>query len=318
MDSHRRTAHDRQRILAEGERSGDVSAVCEAHDISRTIYYRWARRLEAEGLAGLQEKSRSHKSHPHSIGPDVEAQIVALVTNQPNLGCRGIANAMTAAGVRVSFKSIQRIVERRCLGRTERWMMLEEKFRRSPDALSHAQMRYLIDCNPGVSQYTLRPDTPGACLVCGRFRLPRRLGLSKNSVVVIADMFTGFVYADTYPDVTGALNAGLLFFGRTTSRKPQAIITSEPLALMADKFSGLPKDLRAEPILCGEKGGYVRVFQIWLEKKLSEDIRPRPWMTPDDAFSHWVEYYNFQYAPLTFPQYGRTPASVLRDVLTMI
>lgn len=54
-----RQAKHRLAILRHAEEvSGNVAATCRYYGISRTRFYRWRRRYDEEGLAGLKDKSR--------------------------------------------------------------------------------------------------------------------------------------------------------------------------------------------------------------------------------------------------------------------
>jgi len=56
----------------------NVAAFCAEHGISRETFYVWRRRYRAEGLAGLEPRSRAPRTSPGRIAGDVEDAIVAL------------------------------------------------------------------------------------------------------------------------------------------------------------------------------------------------------------------------------------------------
>jgi transposase InsO family protein len=64
----------------------NVSAFCREHGISRETFYAWRRRYRADGLAGLEARSRAPRSSPQRIGVDVEEAIVALRKELAELG----------------------------------------------------------------------------------------------------------------------------------------------------------------------------------------------------------------------------------------
>jgi transposase InsO family protein len=64
----------------------NVSVFCREHGISRETFYAWRRRYRAEGLAGLEVRSRAPRSSPQQISPDVEAAIVVLRKELCELG----------------------------------------------------------------------------------------------------------------------------------------------------------------------------------------------------------------------------------------
>lgn len=64
----------------------NVSAFCREQGISRETFYVWKRRFEAEGLEGLEPRSRAPKSSPGRIDAEVEEAIVALRKELLDLG----------------------------------------------------------------------------------------------------------------------------------------------------------------------------------------------------------------------------------------
>lgn len=72
------TPRGRARVLAAVEAGMTVSAACIAFQVSRRCYYRWLPRWQAQGRAGLIERSsRPHRS-PQRLSMAQEAAIVAL------------------------------------------------------------------------------------------------------------------------------------------------------------------------------------------------------------------------------------------------
>lgn len=56
----------------------NVSAFCEEHGISRSVFYKWRTRYRREGLEGLKERSRAPLNPSRRIPGDVEERIVRL------------------------------------------------------------------------------------------------------------------------------------------------------------------------------------------------------------------------------------------------
>jgi transposase InsO family protein len=73
-------------MVALASQGVNVSAFCREHGISRETFYAWRRRYRAEGLAGLEARSRAPRSSPHRISVDVEAAIVELRKELGELG----------------------------------------------------------------------------------------------------------------------------------------------------------------------------------------------------------------------------------------
>lgn len=67
----------------------NVSAFCREHGISRETFYVWRRRYQAEGLAGLELRSRAPKRSPNRISAAVEDVVVSLRKELTGLGVDG-------------------------------------------------------------------------------------------------------------------------------------------------------------------------------------------------------------------------------------
>ncbi|MFN6548366.1 helix-turn-helix domain-containing protein [Mycolicibacterium nivoides] len=60
------------------EVSGNVAATCRYYGISRTVFYRWKRRYEDEGLEGLKDRSSAPLHCPTVTQPEVVEKIIHL------------------------------------------------------------------------------------------------------------------------------------------------------------------------------------------------------------------------------------------------
>ncbi len=63
------------------EVTGNVALTCRYYGISRQVFYTWMRRYQAEGLAGLRDRSRRPLHCPNEIPSEVVAKIIYLRTN---------------------------------------------------------------------------------------------------------------------------------------------------------------------------------------------------------------------------------------------
>ena len=64
--------------IALASKTVNVSGFCREYGISRETFHFWRRRFEAEGLDGLEPRSRAPKTSPQRTDPAVEDAIVAL------------------------------------------------------------------------------------------------------------------------------------------------------------------------------------------------------------------------------------------------
>lgn len=77
-------AEFRLEVLVEAERTGmTVAEVCRRYGISRQTYYRYRRRYLAEGLAGLEDRSRRPLQPANQIPVEVEQRICEMRKDHP-------------------------------------------------------------------------------------------------------------------------------------------------------------------------------------------------------------------------------------------
>jgi transposase InsO family protein len=87
-------------VLFEPKRSGEtVADVCRRYGISRDTYYRYRRRYLAEGIEGLEDRSRKPKTSPTRISSEVEIRIVEMRRAHPRWGARRIRAELARDGV---------------------------------------------------------------------------------------------------------------------------------------------------------------------------------------------------------------------------
>jgi transposase InsO family protein len=72
--------------IAVASRRVNVAAFCREHGISRETFYVWRRRFEADGVDGLQPRSRAPHTSPRRIPADVEEAIIELRKELDDLG----------------------------------------------------------------------------------------------------------------------------------------------------------------------------------------------------------------------------------------
>jgi transposase InsO family protein len=102
-------------VLAAGVSGVRVKALCAELEISRQTFYKYKRRWEAEGPAGLVERSRRPRSSPALIPAVLEDEIVRLRKTLPlDNGAQTIAYHLSRTGWEVpSVATIHRALVRR-------------------------------------------------------------------------------------------------------------------------------------------------------------------------------------------------------------
>src|SRR5437763_8432469 len=108
--------HRRLRVMEHARRTS-VSEACRTFGVSRTTYYRWARRAEAHGPAALMPKGRRPPAMPNQTPVWVVDELLAEAVVRPTLGARRYAEQLRARGLQISASGVQKILVRHGLGR---------------------------------------------------------------------------------------------------------------------------------------------------------------------------------------------------------
>lgn len=72
----------------EGELS--MAELCRRHGVSRKTGYKWVERYEAEGVAGLRERSRAPHQHPQQVSAAIAEAALAVRRAHPSWGPRKV------------------------------------------------------------------------------------------------------------------------------------------------------------------------------------------------------------------------------------
>ena len=71
-----------------------IAELCRQYGISRKTAYKWIRRVEQEGEAGLNERSRVPHHCPHRLDPRKEHEILKLREKHPTWGARKLRHVL--------------------------------------------------------------------------------------------------------------------------------------------------------------------------------------------------------------------------------
>jgi putative transposase len=72
-----RTMDLRVQLIADYQEGHSILALAEMYGVSRKTIYKWLERHEAEGVAGLADRSRAPQHSPHKLSEDILAHIIA-------------------------------------------------------------------------------------------------------------------------------------------------------------------------------------------------------------------------------------------------
>jgi putative transposase len=131
---------ERKEFIAEWQQGEEsLAEICRRHGVSRPTGYKWCERWEAEGEAGLQERSRAPAHNPRAMSEKVRERLVELREEHPHWGARKLRKCLEKScpgEVRPAASSIAALLRREGLVRPRKLR------RRTPgysEPLAHAQ-----------------------------------------------------------------------------------------------------------------------------------------------------------------------------------
>ena len=115
------------------EVTGNVAMTCRYYGISRQVFYRWYRRYQEEGLAGLRDRSTRPLTCPHETPAEVVAKIIYLRQNY-HFGPAKISMYLKRYhDIQISQSGVWRILQRVDLSRLpahQRYKRADRKWKR--------------------------------------------------------------------------------------------------------------------------------------------------------------------------------------------
>ncbi len=137
MDPNLEIARQRLSVLELAEALGNVSEACRQRGMTRTQFYKYKRRFETHSLEGLKDRPPIPKSHPMTTPPEVVERVKALALEHPFYGCNRLEALFLAERIRVSYVTIQKILNVDQLGsRSQRRLVLEKRHAETAEELS--------------------------------------------------------------------------------------------------------------------------------------------------------------------------------------
>ncbi len=88
---------DQRKKFVEQYESGEwsLAELCRIYEISRQSGYKWLKRSQEEGEAGLLDRSRAAHHHPNQTAAKIEQQIIAIRGKHPSWGARKLVHVLS-------------------------------------------------------------------------------------------------------------------------------------------------------------------------------------------------------------------------------
>lgn len=202
----------RLRVMRRAQELGNVSAACLEAGISRTLFYRWRRRLERYGPDGLHPRRRqARRGRPPQTPPHLERLVVGFALAWPTWGCGRLAAHFAHQGLaRLSPSTVHRILRRAGLPtRRERLVALEAHTAHTVGLLTERTRRQLRWARQGRSRH-VEAQEPGELVCLDTFYLGKLKGVGKVWQITACDAACSYGVAQLLPALSAGAAAAFL------------------------------------------------------------------------------------------------------------
>ena len=179
-------------VLQHARKHNNITYTCKVFNLSRTVYYKWLKRL---GYLGLQDKKKAKPKMPNQTKKDKEKIILNYVIAYPTHGPRRIANELRQQGNTVSETGVYNVLCRKQLNhRLERLFYAQEKS--DNPVVTERYLREVEKRKPAhINAYY-----PGQLFYQDTFYVGTIKGLGRIYQQAGIDAYSGFGFAKVYTD----------------------------------------------------------------------------------------------------------------------
>lgn len=328
-DAATKVAQRKLKVLELAAALGNVTEACRQHGISRTSFYEYKRRFEANGLEGLKDLLPIVKHHPFATTAEHEARVVELSLAHPARGCNFLSDLLRKEGVLISYPTVQNLLNKNGLRkRYDRWLRLEQMAAEEHLVPTAEQLKFLEKQNPQwrERQAHVESSQPGE-LLCQDTSSLGNWGGQRLILHAVVDSYSSHAFALIWLSKQPEAAAGLLYndvlpFYQHHDLPVQAILTDN-----GTEFCGTPEhpyefylalneiDHRRTKVRSPHTNGFVERFIRTVKEEFFETAkRTKLYDSLDDLqidLAEWLVYYNTERPHQGYRNMGRTPAETI-------
>jgi transposase InsO family protein len=310
----------RVRMLREAERSGNVSATCRRHGVSRTVFYRLRRRFEQYGADGVHPKRRrAAVGRPSALSVQTERRVIAFALAWPTSGPQWLSDQLAREGLPIAPVTVWRLLRRHQLGTRRARLAVLEQFTAATQGIltertAHRDRRRTRH---------VAAAAPGDLLSLDTFYVGKLKGVGKVWQITGCDAACSYAWARLV--VGEVTSATVLTFLRDDVRptyrrahwRVQRVLTDNGKEFKGDFAAGCERMgvriTRTKPRHAWTNGFVERLQGTILHEHWRIAFR-RQYFTGRVALQRsldtFLEFYNHQRTHRGYRLNGRTPATV--------
>jgi transposase InsO family protein len=322
----------RVRVLELAKELGNVSEACRRCGISRTQFYVYRQRFQANGIEGLRNRPTVHLSHPQKKPPSLEKLILALSMTHPSWGCDRLAEHLQSMLETVSSQTVQKILRRNKMGtRNDRWLKLEALRDKGSVVLTDEQVVLMEKLNPAFRERHVELSHPGELLSQYVIGVGKLIDVGRVYLHAVIDDFSNYAFGYLYPSkkpeaAVAILQNEVLPIFEDWGLSIEAILTNNGREFCGTELHPYELFLSDNNIIHVNSpkqkrhtSGFLQRFRATvLSEFFSEAYRTKFFRSIDDLQSEldiWLAYYNVARPNPGYPNNGHSPEVRIREHL---
>jgi transposase InsO family protein len=314
----------RLRAIQRAQALGNVAAVCRELGISRTLFYRWRRRLERYGVDGVHpRRQRARRGRPVQVPAEVERLVLSVAISTGTWGCARIAAYLRRTWhLRIAPSTVQRLLHRMGLAtRRARLTVLEQQAARTAGLLTERTRERLWRARHGCTRH-VHAREPGELVCLDTFYIGNLKGVGKVWQITACDAASSYGTAWLLPSHTAVAAAAFLrdvvvpLYRRAGWRLARVLTDGGP------EFKGAFDDVcrqlgirhtRTKPRHAWTNGFVERLQGTILQEHWRVAFRRRYFTTQaalQRSLADFIRYYNDDRPHQGYRTRGQTPAAL--------
>jgi len=298
-----------------------VTELCKIFNRSRTWFYKWKRRYDQYGKAGLRNIDRSPPAMPNRTPLDIEMKILDFITTYPTYGPQRIANEFTMKNVPVKPSAVYNVLKRYNLNTRKQRL----EYMRIKNGVVSTTTDLERDKDKSKSR-SLDTRYPGHIIGMDVFYVGTLKGVGRIFQFTAIDTYSSYAWAKLYTDksAVSACDFMMHVYNNNLDVPIQSVLTDNGLEFTTHhtsknhSFERLVRELAIKHRLTKVRhpwtnGACERLNRTLLEEFYQVAFRTKIYQSVlqlNDDLNRFIEFYNCQRTHQGKRTKGKVPAEL--------
>ncbi len=298
-----------------------VTELCKIFNRSRTWFYKWKRRYDQYGKAGLRNIDRSPPAMPNRTPLDIEMKILDFITTYPTYGPQRIANEFTMKNILVKPSAVYNVLKRYNLNTRKHRL----EYMRIKNGVVSTTTDLERDKDKSKSR-SLDTRYPGHIIGMDVFYVGTLKGVGRIFQFTAIDTYSSYAWAKLYTDksAVSACDFMMHVYNNNLDVPIQSVLTDNGLEFTTHhtsknhSFERLVRELAIKHRLTKVRhpwtnGACERLNRTLLEEFYQVAFRTKIYQSVlqlNDDLNRFIEFYNCQRTHQGKRTKGKVPAEL--------